>query len=87
MPRTSSTEGALDGVFLDIRHRLIDIGAMLDRIDRAGDAGEAAAERSNDSRVDPIRAALAVLTDGGGGRAERIQMIFSDPYDPDWRRQ
>ena len=33
------------------------------------------------SRID---AAIAVLVDGGPRRAERIQQLFSRPYDPGW---
>jgi hypothetical protein len=33
-----------------------------------------------------VRQALEVLHDRSGGRAERIQQIFSLDYDPAWER-
>jgi hypothetical protein len=38
----------------------------------------------NDPRLDRIRKALEVLHDQSGGRAERIQQIFSLEYDQNW---
>jgi hypothetical protein len=69
---------ALDAFFLDARCRLLDVAAVLDRIDRgSGDV-------STDPRVSRIRAAVAVLAAAGPGRAEKIQQVFSLGYDPDW---
>ena len=70
----------LDAYFLEARSKLLDLAAVLDRIDR-GDEAEA-----DDPRVERIRQALAVLANATGDRAERIQMIFSLPYDPNWKR-
>ena len=72
----------LDREFLELRHRLLDIAAGLDRIDRCD--GVTAARK--DDRMRQIGDALALLADGRPGRAERIQMVFSDPYNPDWRK-
>ncbi len=73
---------ALDQYFLDVRCRILDVAASLDRIGRGADAAEAA----RDSRMDRIRSALEVLLDPSGGRAERIQQIFSLEYDPTWEK-
>ena len=73
---------ALDSYFLDARARLLDLAAILDRIGRGAGAGDAEA----DPRVEKIRAALEVLHDRSGGRAERVQKIFSLDYDPTWER-
>ena len=73
---------ALDAYFLEARSKLLDLAGVLDRIGRGLDA--AAAER--DPRVDKIRQALEVLHDRSGGRAERIQQIFSLDYDASWER-
>jgi hypothetical protein len=73
---------ALDSYFLDARARLLDLAAVLDRIGRgAGTAGAA-----DDPRLAKIRQALDVLGDPSGGRAERVQKIFSLDYDPSWER-
>ncbi len=71
----------LDRDFLHIRSRLIDIGAALDRID-AGSDGDALAA---DVRLATIREAAGVLGESVANRAERVQLLFSDPYDKDWR--
>jgi hypothetical protein len=71
---------ALDAFFLDARCRLLDLAAVLDRIDRG--PGDVAA----DPRVGRIREAVAVLSGAGPGRAEKVQAVFSLPYDPTWRR-
>jgi hypothetical protein len=72
---------ALETYFLEARSKLLDLAAMLDRIDRGREAGVKA-----DLRVARIRQALAVLGEGGPDRAARVQEIFSLPYDPDWMR-
>jgi len=73
---------ALDQFFLDARARLLDLAAILDRVGRGTDAAKAAA----DPRMARIREALDVLKDQSGGRAERIQQVFSLQYDPAWKR-
>ena len=69
---------ALDQFFLEARCRLLDVAAILDRIDRGGG--------SNDPRLDRIRDGLDVLQGSAGARAERIQQIFSLEYDPKWEK-
>jgi hypothetical protein len=73
---------ALDAWFLEARSKLLDLAATLDRIGRGAGAGEAEA----DPRLAKVRQALEVLHDQSGGRAERIQQIFSLEYDPTWER-
>lgn len=71
---------ALDQFFLDARSRLLDLAAILDRIDR----GEGTVEP--DPRMERIRQAVRTLLDGSPGRAERVQQIFSLDYDPAWKK-
>jgi hypothetical protein len=59
----------LDEEFLSIRCKLIELAAVLDRIDRAGGV--------QDTRLDQIRAALGILASAAPNRAERVQMEFS----------
>lgn len=68
----------LDRYFPEVRAWLIQTAAAVDRYERAG--GEPAT--SGDERLRMYREALAVLSDSAksSDRAERIQMIFSDPY-------
>jgi hypothetical protein len=72
---------ALDAYFLEARARLLDVAAILDRIGRGRDA----AALADDPRLHKIRQALEVLHELSGGRAERIQQIFSLDYDPSWK--
>jgi hypothetical protein len=73
---------ALDDYFLEARSKLLDLAAILDRIGR----GREASRVDEDPRLAKIRQALEVLHDRSGGRAERIQQIFSLNYDSDWER-
>ena len=73
---------ALDGYFLEARCKILDLAAILDRIGR----GTGAAELENDPRLARIREALEVLHDQSGGRAERIQKVFSLDYDSAWEK-
>ena len=73
---------ALDQFFLEARAKLLDLAAIFDRVGR----GEEAAAAEVDPRMAKIRQALEVLLDRSGGRAERIQQIFSLEYDANWKR-
>jgi hypothetical protein len=72
---------ALESCFLEARSKLLDLAGILDRIGR----GTGASSVSEDPRLTKIRQALEVLGDQSGGRAERIQQIFSLDYDPKWK--
>ena len=82
MTSTRSAAEALDCGFLAVRHRILDIAAALDRIDRGRDADSVV----DDPRMAQIRSALAILGEAESGRAERVQMLFSRSFDPQWRR-
>ncbi|HTU25062.1 MAG TPA: hypothetical protein VMF30_06680 [Pirellulales bacterium] len=69
----------LNREFLEVRARLLQVAAALDRLDRA--AGSVA----QDARFQNIHRVLEVLRAGGPGRAEQVQMIFSRAYSPAWR--
>jgi hypothetical protein len=62
----------VDAWFLEHRAKVLDLAAFLDRLDRAEDAA------SDDFRVAALHAAIAILIDGQGDRARRIQMLLSD---------
>jgi hypothetical protein len=70
---------ALDSFFLEARCKILDLAAILDRIDRGG-------ALPGDPRLEKIRQALEVLQDQSPARAERIQQVFSLDYDPAWQR-
>lgn len=73
---------ALDAYFLEARAKLLELAAALDRIGRGAGASDAGA----DPRLHKIRQGLEVLLDPSGGRAERIQQIFSREYNPNWEK-
>jgi len=94
-----SPNTVLERVYLEIRCKLLDIAACLDRVDRAHDGVDAHADAHADDRAqsasagesDPRLAQIArgidILSSPGPDRAERIQMLFSDPYVPHWNRR
>jgi hypothetical protein len=73
---------ALDSHFLEARSKLLDLAGILDRIGR----GDESSETVKDARLLKIRQALEILQDVSGGRAERIQQLFSLKYDAKWER-
>ncbi len=76
-----SSRTALDAFFLEARCKLLDLAALLDRIDRGGSN-----EVKNDPRLARLRQALDLLHEESEGRAERLQRLFSLEYDPHWER-
>lgn len=71
----------LDRYFLEIRSKLLEVAASLDRVDRSLHVEGA----PRDARRDKITAALAVLSETtADNRAERLQLLFSRDYDPNW---
>jgi len=89
-----------DETFLSLRAKLIEVAAILDRIDRAAaasteSAGEAEPTPASPSLPsDPRRArveeAIGSLLSGAtasGQRAATLQQLFSRPYEPDWRER
>jgi hypothetical protein len=69
----------LEQEFLPLRAKLLEIAAALDRLDRADGWPD------GDPRGVRIRAAIEALLDPSGDRAEQIQLVFSRPYEDDWR--
>jgi hypothetical protein len=61
----------LDLYFVDARARLIDLGAFIDRVERA--SGE------EDFRMRAFRQALGELSKGDTQKAKRVLLSFSDP--------
>ncbi len=61
----------LDLYFMDARHKLIDVAAFLDRVDRG--------EGEPDFRYEAFRKALEVLSSAEPGKAAAVLEAFSDP--------
>ena len=60
----------LDLYFLDARHKLIEIAAFLDRVERA--------DSQDDFRIKAFRMALAALSDSKKHKAKNVLLAFSD---------
>ncbi len=71
----------LEQEFLKLRAKLLEIGASLDRLDRISGTD------SLEPRVTQIRCAIEALLESHGNRAEAIQLIFSRPFEEDWRKK
>ena len=70
-----SRKKLVDLYYLEMRAKLLDIAAFLDRVDRAQDAASAPA----DFRLEAMRQAAKELLSVEPGRAARVQMCLSDP--------
>ncbi len=81
MPTLRTKTDVLNRDFLEIRCRILELAAALDRLDRAPLASSA----SPDSRLAMLRQGIEALLEPGPGRAETIQRLFSLEYDPQWR--
>ncbi len=78
----SDAEAVLTREQFKIRAKLIEIAAILDRIDRAG--GDVA----HDARMLEIQKSLKVLSaeNGSSDRSAQIQMIYSREFDSQWKK-
>ena len=79
MPMPLDALEMLNREFLEVRARLLQIAASLDRVERA------AGNVRGDGRLQKVQQALAILQGAGADRAERIQLVFSRPYESDWK--
>ncbi len=68
----------LQSQFLEMRARILELAASLDRIDRAeGDV-------SDEPTIIKILKGIEILGDTASDRAKRVQLLFSRDYQPDW---
>jgi hypothetical protein len=77
---TPTAAAVLDRVYLEVRCRLLDAAACLDRIERADDLAAIEADPRFRQLLDGVR----LLGLRGDDRAERLQLLFSDSYIPNW---
>ena len=82
MPFPMHAEAVLDRCFLEMRSKVLDLAAALDRIERA----DAAERVRHDERMTQLIEAIGMLTDGRPDRASRVHMVFADAYQEDWPR-
>lgn len=82
MPIPMPADAVLNRYFLEMRAKVLEVGAALDRLERA----EGSQQARRDERLAKLRKAIGILLDDAPDRAARIQMTFSDPYDSNWPR-
>lgn len=82
MPTHQTAPQILDQVFLDVRAKLLEVAAALDRLDRASSSDAVA----QDPRRQRIQKTLEILATQKANRAEQLQLLFSDNYDEKWPR-
>ncbi len=83
MATNAPAQSVLDRHYLEIRCRILDLAAMLDRVERSPDASAQLA----DSRMELIKQGMNILLSSGNDRAERVQLLFSDEYVDGWNRK
>ncbi len=81
MTDTRQAIDVLNRDFLEIRRDILSIAAAIDRIGATDDHDAL----RTDPRVARILQALNVLTDPDREKSVRVQMTFSNPYDPEWQ--
>lgn len=77
--RKRSAKQIVDAEYLLARSKILELAATFDRIDRGQAIEEASAERKL------LEEAITLLQSPGTDRAERLQLLLSRPYDPQWR--
>ena len=79
MNTKQTSEAVLNQEYLPVRAKILEIAASMDRIQRA--AGDVVGEL----RLKQLQTAIESLLEDEPGRAERVQLLFSRPYDQRWR--
>lgn len=83
MSGTRTADQVLEEHYLKVRAMILDLASALDRIERADGGGQI----GSDARLKQIHDAIAIVQNATLDRAEQVQMLFSDAYDPDWDKQ
>ena len=77
-----NSQEVLDREYLEIRGKILELAASLDRLERAEGGG------NEDNRMDLIRQGLQILLqDANESKASQIQMLFSRVFEDNWREQ
>lgn len=79
MTTAQTSEAVLDQEYLPARAKILELAATLDRVQRTTGYDD------NQPQSKQLRAAIELLLEGEPGRAERVQLLFSRPYDQRWR--
>ena len=79
MTTPMAAAAVLNREFFEIRAKILEVAASLDRLDR-GDGSTA-----DDPRLKLLLEAIDLLQENKPDRAEQIQLLFSREYEDDWR--
>ena len=80
--KPTPTKALLEQQFLEIRCKILDIAAQLDRLQRGGDL-EAI---KGDPKWTRIQKGIAILANDQPAKAQSVQELFSLQYDPEWKK-
>jgi len=79
MTTESSSKQILEREFLLVRAKILEIAASLDRIQRAP------GDKAHDGNLTLLHTAIEKLLQDNSDRAKQIQLLFSRPYDQQWK--
>jgi hypothetical protein len=77
-----AAQDILEQDFLTVRCLILDLASALDRIER----GENSSQLKSHEQLKLIRGGLDILQENGPGRAEKVQLHFSDKYQEGWNK-
>jgi hypothetical protein len=72
----------IDQEFLQIRAKILEVAAFLDRLAAAGEIGPAHVDK-----LQLLKSAVDLLQDDQANKAARVQLHFSRHFDPHWRQK
>jgi hypothetical protein len=81
-----SPQQILQNDYLIARAKIIEVAAVLDRIDRSVASGSSDPVYSDPS-YEKIQNAIAILSDAQPDKTRRIQELLSRPYTSNWMEQ
>jgi hypothetical protein len=77
----------LNREFLEMRAKVLELAASLDRLDRAEGVDSNGSQGASDPRLQRLRDGLKILLSNSSERAEQVQLLFSREYDDGWRKR
>jgi hypothetical protein len=79
MLKPMAASRVLDREYLEMRAKILELAASLDRLDR----GEGSVK--DDRRLTLLQQGLEILKTQGSNRAEKVQQLFSREFDENWQ--
>lgn len=77
-------DSIIEESFLEVRAKLLEVAATLDRIDRASNETQLS-ESANEQRA-LLQQAIEIVRSSSSQRATELQHLFSREYKSDWRQ-